>query len=66
MATSISDYYAPILPLKKPYFTGSHGIERVKQSSVFAKSLCEITGSDVRKRDKILFAGFVKLWRIQY
>ena len=30
MVTSVSDYHAPILPLKKPYFTGSQGIERVK------------------------------------
>ena len=29
MVTSVSDYHAPILPLKKPYFTGSQGIERV-------------------------------------
>ena len=32
MVTSVSDYHAPILPLKKPYFTGSQGIERVKYS----------------------------------
>ena len=31
MVTSVSVYHAPILPLKKPYFTGSQGIERVKQ-----------------------------------
>ena len=31
MVTSVSDYHAPILPLKKPYFTGSQGIERVKK-----------------------------------
>ena len=30
MVTSVSDYHAPILPLEKPYFTGSQGIERVK------------------------------------
>ena len=46
MVTSVSDYHAPILPLKKPYFTGSQGIERVNQTfekkwNSFAKKCCK-------------------------
>ena len=40
MVTSVSDYHAPILPLKKPYFTGSQGIERVNQVNEPLRMLC--------------------------
>ena len=45
MGTSVSDYQAPTLPLKKPYFTGCHGIERVKQKTV---------GNEKKKEDFFL------------
>ena len=43
MVTSVSDYHAPILPLKKPYFTGSQGIERVKETSPSRRAWCHQT-----------------------